>query len=188
MSTNDVPGANPVNADELSMGCWAEHADGSLIFVESTEANRVIYSIFDMAKEPPIEYRDAMPKVSFNSTFTWKPGSSRVTGEKWTWHDKTPFPWDRIIKGGAKDGPRSAAAEHTLNAAERIIESREHHRSTAAERVAEELRLQGEEIDRSDMGHRMERVMLKVEGMLGRLAAALGRMSDDDRRGKRKGR
>lgn len=50
MSTNDVPGANPVNGDKLGMGCWAEHQDGSMILVEGTEGNRVIYSIFDMAR------------------------------------------------------------------------------------------------------------------------------------------
>lgn len=49
MSTNDVPGANPKNADVLAMGCWAEHEDGSLIFVESVEGGTVVYSIFDIA-------------------------------------------------------------------------------------------------------------------------------------------
>lgn len=37
MSTNDVPGANPVNKDILAAGCWAEHADGSLLFVKGNE-------------------------------------------------------------------------------------------------------------------------------------------------------
>jgi hypothetical protein len=166
MSTNDVPGANPRNADELAMGCWADHEDGSLILVESTEGNRVIYSIFDMAKEPPVEYRDAMPTASFNSTFSWSP-TKRSANEKWTWHDKTPFPWDRIIKHGAKDGSRLPAAEYVLNAAERIIESRERHRSTAAERVASELSLQGEELNRDNFGHRMDAVLNRVEGMFG---------------------
>src|SRR5262245_2443793 len=119
MSTNDVPGANPANNDELAMGCWAEHDDGSLIFVESTEANRVIYSIFDLAKEPPIEYRDAMPESSFKKTFSWKTGAF----EKWTWHDKTPFPWDRIIENGFADGEKPVSADHTLTAAERVAES-----------------------------------------------------------------
>jgi hypothetical protein len=104
MSTNDVPGANPRNGDELAMGCWAEHDDGSLILVESTEASRIIYSIFDMAKEPPIEYRDAMPEVSFKKTFSWDPKSAN---EKWARHDKTPFPWEKIIDSGIKDGERN---------------------------------------------------------------------------------
>lgn len=29
MATDDVPGANPANADVLCAGCWAEHDDGS---------------------------------------------------------------------------------------------------------------------------------------------------------------
>ena len=52
MSTTDVPGANPANRDELGVGSWAEHADGSLIFVESTEGDRVVYSMFDVSAEP----------------------------------------------------------------------------------------------------------------------------------------
>ena len=188
MSTNDVPGANPDNGDELATGCWAEHEDGSLIFVESTEVNRVVYSIFDMAKDSPIEYRDAMPTASFNTTFSWAPADDRSGNEKWTWHDKTPFPWDRIIEAGIRDGTRPAAAEHTLNAAERIRESRERHRelreSTAAERVAAELRLQGQELDRDGWGHRMETVMSRIEGMFGRIADALNRLPPD--RGRRR--
>lgn len=187
MSTNDVPGADPRNADELAMGCWAEHSDGSMILVESTEGNRVVYSIFDMAKEPPIEYRDAMPTVSFNSTFSWAASGKKSLNEKWTWHDKTPFPWDRIIKAGVKDGSRLPAAEYTLNAAERIMESRERHR-TAAERVAEELKLQGHELDRENFDHRMDKVLNRVEGMFGKLARALSRLpSGEDKTKKRSG-
>ncbi len=139
MSTNDVPGANPRNGDELAMGCWAEHDDGSLIFVESTEVSRVIYSMFDMSKEPPIEYRDAMPEASFKKTFSWDPKSTK--SEKWVWHDKTPFPWDRIIKNGFPDGGRLASADDVM---------------TAAERVAESLRIRGANIARDRFQHRAE--------------------------------
>src|SRR5258708_17935738 len=98
MSTNDVPGYNPANNDVLACGCWAEHNDGSLIFVESTEINRVIYSIFDMAKQPPVEYRDAMTEVAFKKAFSWHPGSRDAADFDdliCTWHDKSPFPLDR---------------------------------------------------------------------------------------------
>ncbi len=139
MSTNDVPGANPVNHDQLAMGCWAEHADGSLIFVESTEGGRVIYLMFDVAKSPPVEYRDAMPEASFKTTFTWGKGSK----ERWTWHDKTPFPWDRVIKNGFPDGEKSVSADDQL---------------TAAERVAESLRLRGARISRDQYRDRMQDV------------------------------
>jgi hypothetical protein len=61
MSTQDVPGHGSAKSDTLAMGVWGEHNDGSLLFVESTEGGRVIYSIFDMAQMPIVEYRDAMP-------------------------------------------------------------------------------------------------------------------------------
>lgn len=140
MSTHDVPGANPANSDELRMGCWAEHDDGSLIFVESTESNRAIYSVFDVSKTPPVEYRDAMPIDSFKKTFTWERGKTdKKTNEKWLWHDKTPFPWDRVIKQGATDGQRMASAHDVL---------------TAAERVADSLRMKVRgEVQRDDVAH-----------------------------------
>lgn len=126
MSTHDVPGAVAEHHDTLAMGCWAEHADGSLIFVESTEDDRVIYSIFDTATKPVTEYRDAMPRGDFEAQFSFSKGA-KVT---WVWHDKTPFPWNRIIKIGAKDGPRLASAEDVLTAAERVAMSRRLRKGT----------------------------------------------------------
>jgi hypothetical protein len=143
MSTYDVPGANPDNNDELAMGCWAEHDDGSLIFVESTEGSRVVYSIFDMSKTPTVEYRDAMPETSFKRTFTWKKDSKRKGGEKWLWHDKTAFPWDRLIKQGGQDAGRHVSADDIL---------------TAAERVAASLKLRGGSLA-NDMRHRADRTV-----------------------------
>lgn len=149
MSTNDVPGAKVANNDELAMGCWAEHDDGSMLFVESTESDRVIYSIFDMDKEPIIEYRDAMPERMFKSQFSWNP--SNPASVKWTWHDKTPFPWDRVIKAGVADGPRHASAEDTL---------------TAAERVAKSLRLRGRELDEDEIRHRGSDMRSRVDAVM----------------------
>lgn len=97
MSTNDVPGANPANNDELRMGCWAEYEDESLIFVYSTEMGRVVYTIFYVSESPVVEYRDAMPEAQFKDQFSWDPDDDSV---KWTWHDKMPFPWDRVIRAG----------------------------------------------------------------------------------------
>ena len=71
MSTTKVPGADPANRDSLAMGAWAEHADGSLIFVEGVEAGSVIYALFDLAITPPVQYRDAMPQKGFETTFSW---------------------------------------------------------------------------------------------------------------------
>lgn len=160
MSTNDVPGANPVNNDELTMGCWAEHDDGSLIFVESTESVRVIYSMFDLSKSPPVEYRDAMSEVSFKKTFSWDPTKTKGPNEKWTWHDKTPFPWDSIIKLGVPDGGRFAAAEHLMS---------------AAERVAESLKLKGAGISR-DIGHRADQARARANTIWNKLGRAIGEL------------
>lgn len=164
MSTYDVPGANPANNDVLSCGCWAEHADGSLIFVESTEVNRVIYSIFDMAKQPPIEYRDAMTEVAFKKAFSWHPGSSRDADDLddlvWTWHDKTPFPWDRVIKAGATDGGRFAFAEHTMN---------------AAERVADSLKLRGAAVAR-DVRYRSDQMVQRSQSIWDKISRAVAEL------------
>lgn len=141
MSTHDVPGARPENGDTLAMGCWAEHDDGSLIFVESTEADKVIYSIFDMAVDPPVEYRDAMPIKEFERKFSWTLATTRKgkdKAEKWTWHDKTPFPWDRIIQAGARDGARHASAGALIS---------------AASRVAQSLRLRGRQVEPGEFEH-----------------------------------
>jgi hypothetical protein len=119
MSTNDVPGHDPKNRDELSMGCWGEHDDGSLIFVQSTEGGRVIYMMFDLSVDPVVEYRDAMPEKGFKEHFSWKDKNSI----KWTWHDKTPFPWDRVIKKGSRDGIHYASADDQLSAASKVAKS-----------------------------------------------------------------
>lgn len=156
MSTHDVPGANPANGDDLHAGCWAEHDDGSLIFVEGAEGGRVIYSVFDMAQDPPIEYRDAMPEKVFKKTFTADGSKPDMV---WTWHDKTPFPWDRVIKKGIKDGVRLPSADDI---------------KTAAQRVAESLKLRAGEIVTDDKhGHRKDKTLKKAAKMLKKLARAL---------------
>lgn len=138
MSTNDVPGAVLGHADVLAMGCWAEAADpddDSYIFVESTEVGRVVFCVFDMNQVPPVEYRDAMPEVGFKEMFSWKPGVDDDDNVRWTWHDKTPFPWD-LIMGTFPAGSKHVSAEHQL---------------TAAQRVARTLDLQAEKIRARDV-------------------------------------
>jgi len=116
-----VPGARASNKDTLGTGCWAEHKDGSLIFVEGAENGRVIYSVFDlMDPDNPLEYRDAMKERDFKKAYSWKPGKR----DKWTWHDKTAFPWEKIIEIGAKDGVRFPSADRLISAAERVAVSR----------------------------------------------------------------
>lgn len=122
MSTQDVPGHGSAKSDVLGMGVWGEHTDGSLLFVESTEGGRVIYSIFDMAQTPIVEYRDAMPEKGFKEAFSYGNKHSKVD-KGWRFHDKTPFPWDKVMSAGAKDGMRYASATDQLNAAQRVAES-----------------------------------------------------------------
>lgn len=154
MSTNDVPGAKSNNNDELATGCWAEHEDGSLIFVEGTEGGRAVFTVFDMEQEPPIEYRDAMAEKAFKKQFSWKKGKK----DKWTWHDKTPFPWDRIIDAGGRSGPGFTHADDLLNAAQRVAQSR---------------KMKGTEVDPDDYSHMerkvTDRVVKTIQEALGRL-------------------
>jgi len=159
MSTNDVPGAKAVNADVLSLGCWAEHEDGSLIFVASTEGGRIIYSLFDISKTPILEYRDAMTDKGFKDQFSWKP--SDPASVKWTWHDKTPFPWDRVIEAGAEDGVRIASAIETLS---------------AAARVAEDLSLRAQEFQASSVDHLRDRTEKRVRPFMERLSRAMNEL------------
>lgn len=132
MSTNDVPGFKQTNNDVLHGGCWAEHEDGSLILVWSTEDQMVIYEMFDHYIDPPAAYRDAMPIGDFYKAFSWDSknmvnelnGGRKVPNEKWTWHDKTPFPFDRLIDADIlTKGPVPISAKSQLSAASRVAES-----------------------------------------------------------------
>lgn len=174
MSTHDVPGHKKENHDQLAMGAWAEHEDGSMLLVESTEGGRVIYNIFDMDKKPVIEYRDSMAEGAFKKAFSWSPG--KATEDLWTWHDKTPFPWDRIIKAGARDGVRHVHADDLLNAAERVRRSRDIH--------------QGHEVDPEEVESRMDRLGEKAIKVIDRLQKAIeslpiGKNKRGDRASKR---
>lgn len=120
MSTTDVPGAKDYNRDELGIGCWAEHKDGSMILVEGAEDKSVVYSIFDMAEDPPVEYRDCMKEKGFKKQFSFD--DKKKDSIKWTWHDKTPFPWDRVMEN-FKSGQKSICAVQTLSAAGRVADS-----------------------------------------------------------------
>jgi len=130
MSTNSVPGAKAVNNDVLAMGCWAEHNDGSMILVEGVEAGTVVYSVFDLAPDPPVEYRDAMPEKGFKTQYSWP----NAAGIQWTWHDKTPFPWDRVM-ASFPAGQKHVSAEAQMTAAQRVAESLNLRGETARQRA-----------------------------------------------------
>lgn len=153
MSTNDVPGANPANADRLANGCWAEHEDGSLLLVKGNEGGQVIYELYDVAQDPPVYYQDAMREAAFKSAFSWP-----TSQEKWTWHDKTPFPWNRVMK--TFDKPRPVHADV-------------HDQMSAAARVAESLRLRSQRLTEEELGPRTEQVREKGRSIMQRLEAAL---------------
>lgn len=145
MATEDTPGSNPRNNDKLATGCWAEHSDGSLIFVEGTENGEVVFSTFDMAQTPPVEYRAMLKEDAFANSFSCNPSDmsksvfkGSKTGDKnpdrWTWHDKTPFPWERVMKAGFREGYKLPSRDHILAEAEAIERS-------AASRVRDALHL-----------------------------------------------
>ncbi len=119
MSTSDVPGANPINDDELAMGVWAEHEDGSLMLVQSAEGGRIVYIVFDLSADPPLQYTDTMAEKAFKKTYSWPDSDDR-----WTWHDKTAFPWKQVIDAGVQQGPGYASADHLETAAQRVARSR----------------------------------------------------------------
>lgn len=121
MSTADVPGANPANADKLCAGSWAEHVDGSLLYVKGTENDQVVYELYDLAESPPLYYQDAMREAAFKTAFSYPPVGT--SAEKWTWHDKTPFPWSRVMKGFDRPRPTHADVVDQLSAAARIARS-----------------------------------------------------------------
>lgn len=157
MSTDEVPGANPANRDMLAMGCWAEHEDGSLILVKGVEA-KVVYEIYDVAVQPPVSYTDAMNESDFKKQFSWQPKDGK-TKDRWTWHDKTPFPWSRVMAAFA-DRPRPgyAAAEDQIS---------------AAARVAESLNLRGQRVREESIKHNTEEVRPRSHEIIDRMASAL---------------
>ena len=156
MATNDVPGAVAAHKDTLHIGCWAEHADGSLIFVKGVEGGRVVYEIYDLAGTEPVVYSDAMQEAAFKKVFSFPPVGT--SAEKWTWHDKTEFPWDRVMKSVQRPVP-AMMAEQTLS---------------AAQRVADSLKLRAERLHAESLRHHTtETVQRRGSAVLAKVARAL---------------
>jgi hypothetical protein len=150
MSTHDVPGSNPINNDELDQGCWAEHDDGSLILVEGIESGKVVYSIFDLSSDPPLEYRDAMPEKGFKDHFSWDPDDD--DSEEWLWHDKTSFPWDKVM-ANFKDGQRYPSVKDQIS---------------AANRVSNALRIKGRKLEEQTIADKLRNINVKSKAVIGR--------------------
>lgn len=121
MSTEDVPGMNPQNNDDLHAGCWGEHKDGSLVYVLGTENNTVLFCAFDLSGKKPVEYRDALPLKAFQEKFTYN--VTRPSSIRFTWHDKTLFPWDRVMKY-FNQGVRPVSAKTLIEEANAVKRSR----------------------------------------------------------------
>lgn len=157
MSTNDVPGANAANRDILAAGCWAEHTDGSLIYVLGNEGGRAIYQIYDVAQTPPVFYQDAMIEKAFKDQFSFPPVGA--SADKWTWHDKTPFPWNKVMQSIQRPTPQHADVSDTLS---------------AAARVAESLKLRAENLTEEKIGHNIDTLKAFGREIMGVIEKALG--------------
>lgn len=157
MATTDVPGANPANADVLHATCWCEHSDGSLLYVKGAENDQVVYELYDLAQAPPVFYQDAMRIDAFKKAFSYPPVG--VSKEKWTWRDKTPFPWSRVMKTFDRPIPVHSDVYDTLS---------------AAARVAESLRLRKQKLEPEDLERGIEREVPKGgKGIVERLQKAI---------------
>lgn len=122
MSTNDVPGHNPSNRDALHGGCWAEHVDGTLLYVLGTEGKEVLYEIYEVpSTRKPTMYRDRMPLRDFETQFSYDVANPKSV--KWTWHDKTMFPWDRVDKQ-FKSGVKPISAQAVIDEANGVKKTR----------------------------------------------------------------
>lgn len=141
MSTNDVPGANPANGDQLRPGCWAEAPDGRMLLnVEAVNEDRVIFSYFLLNTKPVTSGRFASPRDVFMRKFSFREeekksmwGRGKKKGDdstiddkgniKWTWHDKTAFPWNRIIEAGLPEGMQYALTEDQITDAMKQLDA-----------------------------------------------------------------
>lgn len=178
MSTNDVPGANPTNADTLHMGCWGEHEDGSLIFVKSTEGDRVIYEMYDPNQTPILFFQDAMVEDGFKKKYSWDPTNPNKSFGKWTWHDKSAFPWDTVIKA-ARPGLQHASAADQLSAAQKVADALS-DKPTAAQLVASAVGATPSPVDPAKLSHMLENMGPRGKFMMSKIQAAISMLPPDE--------
>jgi hypothetical protein len=124
MATTDCPGYNPANNDKLHAKCWAEHEDGSMIFIKDIDENdRVIYELFDFSDPAhPLAYPHALSMEDFKKTFS-SDHKKKKTNITWLWHDRTGFPWDRVMASITRPVPAPANVIDTISAAARMADS-----------------------------------------------------------------
>lgn len=159
MATNDVPGANPANLDLLSVGCWGEDRDGtSLIHVVGRENGSVVFQMYDLTNG--MFYQDAMIEAEFKRTFSVPPVGNSIV--PWTWHDKTSFPWNRVMKRFQRPAPQHADVLDQMS---------------AAERVARHLNLRSRELREEDVADPGAEPRRRGYAIMDRLAEAIGRFT-----------
>jgi len=163
MSTHDVPGANPRNADNLDVGCWAEDEDQtSLINIIGHEAGSVVYQLYDLSEDPVMYYQDAMLEQEFKDFFSAPPtGDSDI---EWTWHDKTTFPWDRVMKRFSGKVPQYADVEDHLS---------------MAQRVAQKLGLRAKKMSEQEVTPHVEQQRSRGMAVIEKIAEALGSLGQN---------
>jgi hypothetical protein len=113
-----------------------------------------------------MRYVDAMPIESFNRAYSWRPADP--VSVRWVWHDKTGFPWERVLDHAAEDPGHEADHVETVAAEPTEILTPE-VRSVAAQ-LAARLQLIGEELSPEALSHLGGR---RVGSLLQRLNAAL---------------
>ena len=99
MATTAVPGAVKANRDRLAAGCWAEHKDGSLILVNDVAAGKVMFEIYDPSGTPGTTVHAQWDEARFKTEFSYP----AIGEQDWLWHDKSKFPYDRVLAGKPGD-------------------------------------------------------------------------------------
>jgi hypothetical protein len=160
MATQAVPGADPRNLDDLSVGCWAEDKDRtSLIHVIGHEGGSVVFQLYDLHEDPSLYYQDAMMEDEFKDFFSVPPvGSSDVP---WTWHDKTTFPWDRVMKRFSGKAPQYADVQDHLS---------------VAQKIAQKLGLRGKRLAKEEVTPQVEQRRNRGMAIIERIAESVGKM------------
>lgn len=162
MSTNAVPGANPKNRDYLERGAWAEDKDQtSLVHVIGREDGSIVFQIYDLSEDPIIFYQNALIESEFKTFFSVPPvGTSDVT---WTWHDKTDFPFDRVMKRFSSKASYHADVKDQLS---------------VAQRIAAALHIKGKRLTKEDVSAQVEREHNRGMAIIDVVTEALGKIRD----------
>ena len=121
MSTNDVPGAVKRNHDDLHQECWAEADDGSLLRIEGITRGKVYFTLYD-PKDPGFKYVTGMVEDEFKRHFSFDPKKTGSLAIKWTWHDKTPWPFERVIDMGIKEGHQRVFAADVITNGKQVAD------------------------------------------------------------------